>query len=187
MEYVWAIGLLSLFLSGLVGIFVANNKGVSLATGFFLGFLLGPAGIIVVGLLNANNQSQRLTFNGTPAITNDSYRLFLTRKYEVRRNDVLGRYVVGSESFDELETALIRADSLESSSRESDMLERSRVRRNRNQIIRALPILGFTLAVVAAAYVLFAAQQAYINARSSAGFEAQMEKNKKLLDSMNLK
>lgn len=109
----FVILMISSFVFGFAGSFIAKNKGVTQSTGFWLGFFLGPIGLIIVALLNPSsvrriNVSDQ--FDGDRDLLSDRYQLWLTKKYDIQRNDTLGRYVVGDESFINLEEALKDAD-----------------------------------------------------------------------------
>ena len=114
---------------GFVGSFVARNRGLPQSTGFLFGFFLGPIGLIIVALLNARPISRvpaAARFAGPRDITSDRYQVWLTQKYEIARNDTLGRYVVGDRSFLTLEEALQNADGLEERQSEHRIREEGR-------------------------------------------------------------
>lgn len=129
MGELYFILLISGVVFGFVGSFVAKNRGLSQSTGFLFGFFLGPVGIIVVALLSAHPKSQIPTaaiFAEDRDITSDRYQLWLTQKYDISRNDTLGRYVVRDRSFGTLEEALQNADGLEEALSEHRTLEAGR-------------------------------------------------------------
>lgn len=101
---------------GFAGSFVAKNKGVFWKTGFWFGFFLGPIGLIIVALLNPDTVrriSASAQFDGARDLSNDRYQLWLTKKYDIQRNETLGKYSVAEDSFINLDEALKCADHLE--------------------------------------------------------------------------
>ena len=58
-------------------------------------------------------QESKLTFRGEPSLENDSYVLFLAKKYEIEKNDLLGKYVLEDSLYPSLDEALKMADELE--------------------------------------------------------------------------
>ncbi|MDR7118323.1 hypothetical protein [Caulobacter sp. BE254] len=110
------------FVFGLIGAFIATNKGVSITTGVLLSALLGPIGLVVVALLNPvpaqdaalGSQIRPQRFDGGEAcLENDRYRLWLVETYGVTRNDVLNVYAVNGEPFTTLDLALAHVDGFE--------------------------------------------------------------------------
>ena len=114
--------LISAAVFGFLGTVIAKNKGVSQTAGFWWGCLLGPFGLIVVALLNPEPKastsiktSERFSA-GDGAVydtSNDSYRLWLVRKYGIEKNDTLGKFIVGTSLLNDLEEALSFADRIE--------------------------------------------------------------------------
>jgi uncharacterized protein YbjQ (UPF0145 family) len=51
-------------------------------------------------------------FNGQADIANDSFQLFLARKYNIERHEVLGKYAIGDQSYETLLQALTKAAEL---------------------------------------------------------------------------
>jgi hypothetical protein len=52
------------------------------------------------------NNSTNLTFSGDPVLENDSYKIFLTNKYSIQKNDALGKYILLEKLFDSIDEAL---------------------------------------------------------------------------------
>ena len=123
MEAVFLFSLLvSAVVFGALGTVIAQNKGVSLTAGFWWGCLLGPIGLIVVALLNPEPKASISIktsdrFSAVDGVeydtSNDSYRLWLVRKYGIEKNDTLGKFIVGTSVLNDLEEAISLADSLE--------------------------------------------------------------------------
>jgi hypothetical protein len=98
-------------LFGWIGVAIARNKGVSSAAGFWLGAFLGPIGLVIVALLSpAQDLESQPTipkqFEGERALTNDAYKLWLTSRFSIKRNDVLDSYVIGERLFPDVQSAL---------------------------------------------------------------------------------
>jgi hypothetical protein len=107
---------------GFMGIVVAQNKRVNPFTGFLLGALLGPIGLIIVALLNPGNElKSHPAFSGERDLASDRYRVWLVQRYEIKRNETLGRYLVGGDSHETLEEALLHAHNLEPIYRENNI------------------------------------------------------------------
>ena len=132
--------LISAVVFGILGTVIAQNKGVSRTAGFWWGFLLGPVGLIVVALLNPEPQASisiRTSdrFSAVDGVeydtSNDSYRLWLVRKYGIEKNDTLGKFIVGTSVLNDLEEALSFADNLERADIEAK--KQSRVAEERAQ------------------------------------------------------
>ena len=53
-----------------------------------------------------SSKQVNLTFTGEPLLENDSYKIFLTNKYSIQKNDVLGKYILQERLFDSIDDAL---------------------------------------------------------------------------------
>ena len=53
-----------------------------------------------------------LTYLGDPELSNDSYIIFLTKRFDIEKNEVLGKYIVSNKLFTTLEEALEAGDQL---------------------------------------------------------------------------
>jgi hypothetical protein len=97
---------------GWAGVAIASNKGVSGGAGFWLGFFLGPIGLVIVALLSPPAEAQPSEppvprqFEGERDLKNDAYKLWLTSRYGIKRNDVLGSYVCEERLFPTVDEAL---------------------------------------------------------------------------------
>lgn len=116
MGEIFLVVFISGIIFGLIGSFIAKNKGVTQSSGFFFGFFLGPIGLIIVALLNPTSQNfvSSTGYQDGRDLVADRYRLWLTQRYDIQRNESLNRFVVASDSFETLEDALGHADYLES-------------------------------------------------------------------------
>jgi hypothetical protein len=52
-------------------------------------------------------------FNGEHDLASDGYRLWLARHYQIERNEVFNRFVLGEQTFENLDNALVHAHALE--------------------------------------------------------------------------
>lgn len=100
------------------------------SAGFWLGLFLGPIGWIIVFLLpregakekdviKTSNQRESLQknkkkFEGEVDIKTPKYQLYLTEKYNIKKNDTLEKFTVNDEVFDTLEDALKYTSDLDS-------------------------------------------------------------------------
>lgn len=140
--------LISGLLFGFVGSLIAKNRGVVQSTGFLLGFFLGPIGLIIVALLNPNMTTPKVStvFSGERDLSNDRYRVWLTQRYDIARNETLGRYVVGGDSFETLDEALAHADYLEDTAEyERNEAADQRIKSNKRLAYLAVAIIGILL------------------------------------------
>lgn len=141
MAELFLIVLVSSIAFAFAGSFVAKNKGISQRTGVLFGLFLGPIGLIIVALLSPASTSRvppSAQFSGDRDLNGDKYQLWLTQKYDITRNDTLGRYVVADKSFATLEEALRRADHLEHQRIEQRVLEterREEIRRRWKRVV----------------------------------------------------
>ena len=59
-----------------------------------------------------SNQTSTTIFKGEPVLDNDSYIIYLTKKFDIQKSEVLGRYVVADTLFATLNEALQAGDRL---------------------------------------------------------------------------
>jgi hypothetical protein len=107
---------------GIVGALLGGtvNKRV---TGWWLGFLLGPIGWIIVLLLPRDGSKEMLAetggatdADGPPCerdLLEDGYKIWLVEKYCIQRNEALNQFVCRDSLFQTIEDALAYADSIE--------------------------------------------------------------------------
>ena len=66
-------------------------------------------------------------FDGERDIQSDAYRLWLSQRYEIQRNEVFDRFVVGQQTFESLEDALSSAHAIEERKVADELAEEERV------------------------------------------------------------
>lgn len=122
-------------LCGVVGAVIAANKRASGGLGFTLGLLFGPIGLIVAALLSPSENPDRA---GAPSpsnaaatkppteanLQNAQYKVWLIETYCITRNEVLGEFVCGENSFNSIDDALHFAHSEETKKRVREEEER---------------------------------------------------------------
>lgn len=108
------------FIFGLIGLAIANNKGLNGTAGFLLGAFLGPIGLIIVALLSSSqtpttlNKRDGLTdFQGEKDLTNDTYKIWLVSKYGIEKNETLSSFICDEKIFPTIDQALFHANILE--------------------------------------------------------------------------
>tara|TARA_B100000029_G_C17426913_1_gene906417 strand:- start:197 stop:607 length:411 start_codon:yes stop_codon:yes gene_type:complete len=62
---------------------------------------------------NADNSKDTPKFVGDRNLENDSYQLYLVKKYNIEKNNVLEKFTFNNKTYDSLEEALKSADILE--------------------------------------------------------------------------
>lgn len=99
---------------------VARSKGRSGIAWFFLSFLISPllALILVLVLKPAVEEMvvEEVRFDGSRDLGNDAYKLFLSKKYDIQKNDVFDKFVCKEKMYPTIEEALIYAHDLEQDS-----------------------------------------------------------------------
>ena len=94
----------------------------------------------------------RFTFSGESNLSNDSYILFLTKKFDIQKNDLLQKYVVGDKLYATLEDALevchqLYQAELEGFEKNNAALKKELLERKAN-MQRALIFLGVVLLAI---------------------------------------
>ena len=164
-------------LFSVICLIVASKRGLDKSIAFVLGFFLGPIGLIVVCLMKPSDQRQApLSFNGNADIDDSRYQLFLTKKYVIEKNDVLGKFTVRGNTFDTLEQSLLWAKDAEAEQsliRRKRNLEAERSRKRNLIVVSALAALAFAVWGISAVYRTVSDHQAAQNDRKVAVAEAQ--------------
>ena len=129
MEFIFYI-LLATGVTGTVGLLLGLSLGRPLS-GFFLGAFLGPIGWIIVFLLprdateRAVNQPlneflQFISNKPEADLESDSYRIWLAKKYQIKKNDLFEKYECKEQLFETLQDALLFAHEQEENERPSE-------------------------------------------------------------------
>ena len=109
----------------------------------FIGFLVfvymlivKPEGTLTVTYeLRSTPAVKELSFFGSPELSNDSYLLFLTKKFDIQKNDVLGKYALNERLYGSIDEALSSAHQLYENELAAAKLEQERIA-ERNEINR---------------------------------------------------
>jgi hypothetical protein len=96
---------------------VARSKGRSGIAWFLISFLISPllSLILVLVLKPAEVEVviEEAGFDGSRDLNDDAYKLFLSKKYDIQKNDVFGKFVCREKMFTSIEEALAYAHQLE--------------------------------------------------------------------------
>jgi len=131
------LALIGGFISGIIGMFIGMTIDKS-GSGFFLGAFLGPIGWIIVLLLPreaaevqkeqnhaAEVETEVITENRSRDLTDDSYKIYLGKKYKIERNELFAQFECNEKLFDSLDDALAYADGLEAHTQSSSTTEKA--------------------------------------------------------------
>ena len=96
---------------------LASNRGRSGIAWFLVSILISPLlGLIFVLVMKnmADEQAEskleeEISFAGERNLENDSYKIYLTKKYSIEKNEVLGKFVCDDRLFDTVDDALKQA------------------------------------------------------------------------------
>lgn len=99
---------------------VARSKGRSGMAWFLLSFLISPLlSLILVLVLKPVVEDvvvEEASFDGTRDLSSDAYKLFLSKKFDIQKNDVFGKFVCQEKMYLTIDEALIYAHELEQES-----------------------------------------------------------------------
>ena len=115
---------------GVVGLLLGFSVGKPFP-GFLLGAFLGPIGWIIVFLLPRDVVETAATrplseVSGVaekqpdPDLANDAYRIWLAKKYQIKKNDLFEKYECKEQLFETLQDALLFAHEQEENERPSE-------------------------------------------------------------------
>lgn len=101
---------------------LASNRGRSGFTWFLISAVISPLlGFIFVlvmenlsakqvVVIHADSPSKEVAlegdYRGAPELSNDSYKIYLTKRYGIQKNDVLGQYVIDEKLFSDIDSAI---------------------------------------------------------------------------------
>ncbi len=87
---------------------IARNRHLDPVANMWLGFVFGVIGLIIVCLKQptARSVADAMIYHHSHDLTDPSYRVYLTRKFNIEHNSTLDQYVAGDSAFDTLEQAL---------------------------------------------------------------------------------
>ena len=96
---------------------IARSKGRSGIAWFFISFLISPllSLILVLVLKPAEVEVivEEVGFDGSRDLDNDAYKLFLSKKYNIQKNDVFDKFVCQEKMYPTIAEALIYAHDIE--------------------------------------------------------------------------
>lgn len=103
-----------------VGIF-AGNRGRSGFLWFLLSLFVSPILTfifvfvmkdlsvekeIVVKVETPQNKVESYTYRGEASLSNDSYKIYLTKQYEINKNELLNQYICDDKLFPDIDSAI---------------------------------------------------------------------------------
>ena len=110
---------------------VAKAKNRSAFAWILLSLIISPllTLIIIIFMSRVPEEVPRVEyqFSGEQELSNDSYQLYLTKKYAIEKNDVLSKYIVGENSFADVSSALSYAHNME---KQKSQIKKSITKRN---------------------------------------------------------
>lgn len=97
---------------------IAKNKGRSAIAWFLLSVLISPILSLILVLVfkpieDENISLETDSFRGERVLSNDSYKLFLSKRYGIQKNDVFDKFVCQEKLFITIDEALEYANALE--------------------------------------------------------------------------
>ena len=149
---IFLIWLTSSLIFGFIGVQIAKNKRVPVKTGFLYGFFLLAIGLIIIALLNptVDIADPKKEYEEDRDTSAEAYRLWLTEKYNIRRNELLDRFVVVGQSFATVDDAIAYADNLEDLQVEQNREEarRAQVKAKKRSYAAVAALGGFAILIV---------------------------------------
>ncbi len=106
------IGFILLFWGGVIGTSVGFfGERVANIPSMIIGGVLIIFGMLIFIATKSNdseekNQEKQEKFDGTKDINDDRYKIFLTKKYAIEKNDVLNKFICNEKLFGTVEEAL---------------------------------------------------------------------------------
>lgn len=107
---------------------LASNRGRSGIGWFLISLLISPLLGLIFVLVTKNlaeeqekEEEQKLKevkFSGEQILSNDSYKIYLTKKFNIEKNDVLGKFICSDKLFDTVDAALTYAMEIDAKSSE---------------------------------------------------------------------
>lgn len=101
---------------GLIAV-IAKAKNRSAVAWILLSLLISPLITLVVIIFMGKLQQEiplvEYEFSGEPNLSNYSYQNYLTKKYSIEKNEVLNKFIVGSDVFLDVNSALKFTHNLE--------------------------------------------------------------------------
>lgn len=70
----------------------------------------------------SSQESLEIGFSGEKVLANDSYKIYLVKKYKIEKNDVLGKFICSERLFDSIDEALTFAGSQENPTSEKTLI-----------------------------------------------------------------
>jgi len=110
------------FALGVAVAVLASNRGRSGFAWFLISLVISPLlGFIFILVMENLAAKQTLVvqasatlgestpegaYSGDPVLSNDSYKIYLTKRYSIQKNDVLGKYVIDEKLFPDIDSAI---------------------------------------------------------------------------------
>ena len=99
---------------------IAKLRNRSFIAWFLISIFLSPLISIIILLVikpgeveTEHEAPETFTYTGEPNTSNDSYNLYLSKQYKIEKNEVLGKFIIGDQSFPDVASALKHAQELD--------------------------------------------------------------------------
>lgn len=154
MEF-WLTVIIGSLIFGFVGMAIADHKHGSKPAGFWLGFLLWPIGLVIAALLGSPATAQKVEAASRKKptklddaierdLSNARYKVWLIDAYRIEKNEVLGEFLCGENSFKTVDEALDFAHAKEVEKQAQAEIERQKREPDEGTLMKEAEALGIT-------------------------------------------
>lgn len=101
----------------IVAAIIAKNKGRSAIAWFFISCLISPLLSLILVIVLKPNESEQLIeavkFAGDRELSSDPYKIYLSKKFDIQKNDVFSKFICQEKMFPSIDEALAYAHDIE--------------------------------------------------------------------------